>query len=54
VHDGSGPAAIQTPYATSRRLRSALRMVESISRVDVADQSIVQQLFHVLQRLSTA
>jgi hypothetical protein len=50
--NGSGPCAPKEPATTSRRLRSALSVLESISRVDIVDQPVLQRLLLIVQELN--
>jgi hypothetical protein len=40
------------PSSTSRRLRTAVSVLESISRVDIADQPVLQRLLHIVEELN--
>jgi hypothetical protein len=51
--DGTSATVAREPTPTSRRLRNALSSLESISRVDIADQPVLQRLLHILQELNT-
>jgi DNA-binding transcriptional ArsR family regulator len=57
VKHGSGPAVhkgtvdVDKTSPTSRHLRSALSMLESISYVDVADQPVLQRLQLIIENL---
>jgi transcriptional regulator with XRE-family HTH domain len=52
--DGSPTTAAKEPTSTSRRLRNALSALESISRVDIADQPVLQRLMHIVQDLNAS
>ena len=52
--DGSSATAAKEPTSTSRRLRNALSALESISRVDIADQPVLQRLIHIVQELNAS
>jgi transcriptional regulator with XRE-family HTH domain len=47
----SGSYELRAPSTTSRRLQSALRTLESISRVEVIDQPALQRLLQVIESL---
>ena len=50
--DGSAACAAKEPTSNSRRLRNALSLLESISRVDIADQPVLQRLLHIVEELN--
>jgi DNA-binding transcriptional ArsR family regulator len=49
---GSVAGTAKEPSSTSRRLRTAVSVLESISRVDIADQPVLQRLLHIVEELN--